>query len=162
TTVESIPPSPGTMSDRADEGAANLRAAPTPRPRLRDLALAAIAGVTERAEASSPSPESAYLKKRAETVSRSGTSWPCAVARAIPQPAPGDEGLAHLALEFGLNEIETLVVALATAVENDTMAGRVLAHVQTPVGGSRPTLGLIATAFAPIADDPSSLIPSLA
>ena len=37
-----------------------------------------------------------------------------------------------------------LAVALACAAETDPMVGRVLAWLQAPVGGARPTIGLIA------------------
>ncbi len=59
-----------------------------------------------------------------------------------------DALLAELAGTLKLHHIETLTVALAAAVEMDLMCGRAVAHLQAPVGGSRPTLGLIAAAFA--------------
>src|SRR6266581_2822974 len=44
--------------------------------------------------------------------------------------------------------LDQLAVALASAVEDDAMAGRAVAWLQAPVGGSRPTLGLVAGALA--------------
>jgi len=46
-----------------------------------------------------------------------------------------------------LRPAELLSVALAAAVETDLMCGRAVAHLQSPVGGSRPTLGLLGAAF---------------
>ncbi len=47
-----------------------------------------------------------------------------------------------------------MTVALAAAVEMDLMCGRAVAHLQVPIGGSRPTLGLLAASFEePEADE---------
>ena len=59
-----------------------------------------------------------------------------------------DAPLLDLSQQLGLRCIETMTVALAAAVETDLMCGRAIAHLQAPVGGSRPTLGLLAAAFA--------------
>jgi hypothetical protein len=61
----------------------------------------------------------------------------------VSNPAPEDLPLLHLAEECDLNTVELLTVALVLAVESDVMAGRAIAHLQAPVGGSRPTLGLL-------------------
>src|SRR6266571_4786610 len=50
-----------------------------------------------------------------------------------------------------LSLIETLAVELAATVERDAMAGRAVAYVQAPLGGSRPTVGLLAAAFGRLA-----------
>ena len=63
-------------------------------------------------------------------------------------PGADDMRLSRLANTFGLTVFEQLATALATAVEEDAMAGRALAWLQSPVGGSRPTLGLAARALA--------------
>ncbi len=64
--------------------------------------------------------------------------------RGAVSPCP----LQELAERLSLRRVETLAVALAVAVETDLMSGRAVAHLQAPVGGSRPTLGLLAAAFA--------------
>jgi hypothetical protein len=63
-------------------------------------------------------------------------------------PATADLPLLELANRLGLNHIELLSVSLASTVETDLMCGRAIAHLQAPLGGSRPTLGLLSAAFA--------------
>ena len=63
-------------------------------------------------------------------------------------PAEADRRLVALADALGLDDAELMTVALCTAVEQDAGAARAVAAVQAPVGGSRPLLGLAATAFA--------------
>lgn len=56
---------------------------------------------------------------------------------------PAEDQLLHaLARALPLQPVEVIAVAMATAVETDAMVGRVVAWLQAPVGGSRPTLGL--------------------
>jgi hypothetical protein len=57
-----------------------------------------------------------------------------------------------LARELDLSLSELLATALAAAVEDDVMTGRALAFLQAPVGGSRPTLGLLAHLLADLPD----------
>ncbi len=59
-------------------------------------------------------------------------------------PASEDERLRALAGELRLSTAETLGAALGVAVETDAMAGRALAWLQNPSGGSHPTVGLVA------------------
>jgi hypothetical protein len=63
-------------------------------------------------------------------------------------PQDCDYYLIELASKLDLNTVELLTVALARAVEEDPMASRVIAFVQAPVGGSRPTLGLLQSALS--------------
>lgn len=67
--------------------------------------------------------------------------------------APPDEDrlLCALARSLALHPIEVIAVALAAAVETDAMAGRVMAWLQAPVGGSRPTVGLVLAAAEALA-----------
>ena len=64
-----------------------------------------------------------------------------------------DHVLQALGEELGLTRVELLVTALAAAVETDLMCGRAIAHLQAPIGGSRPTLGLLATAMREFGDE---------
>ena len=66
-------------------------------------------------------------------------------------PRSEDCYLVDLADKLGLSQIELLTIALALAVEEDPMTGRAIAYVQAPVGGSRPTLGLLQAALLPVA-----------
>jgi hypothetical protein len=60
---------------------------------------------------------------------------------------PADGPLLDLGQQLQLHGVELLTVSLAAAVETDLMCGRAVAHLQAPIGGSRPTLGLLAAAF---------------
>jgi hypothetical protein len=66
----------------------------------------------------------------------------------LRSPNEYDARFGLLSRALGLSVFEQLVVALASAVEDDVMAGRAVAWLQSPVGGSRPSLGLAASAFA--------------
>jgi hypothetical protein len=78
-----------------------------------------------------------------------------ALADALMTPDPADAPLAQLARDLRLSRCEVLAIALAAAVEDDPLIGRFLAQVQAPVGSSRPTLGLLSTAFADPAGSPA-------
>jgi hypothetical protein len=82
------------------------------------------------------SPETDYLRTYLSKATLSG--W--------------DEPLSELERLLRLQPIESMAVAIAAAVETDPMAGRAVAYLQSPLGGSRPTLGLLAAAFTPLGD----------
>ncbi|TYC48376.1 hypothetical protein ETQ85_25850, partial [Zoogloea oleivorans] len=63
-------------------------------------------------------------------------------------PPPADLRLHGLVSRLGLSCAETLALALAASVELDVMAGRVVAWLQSPTGGARPTAGLVMTLAA--------------
>src|SRR5262249_33078737 len=69
----------------------------------------------------------------------------------LRRPEPIDVPLLSLAGELGLTRLEVLAVALAAAVDDDLFVGRAIAHLQAPVGGARPTLGLVSAALTPAA-----------
>lgn len=75
-----------------------------------------------------------------------------AVPQAIAHPRPEDEILLLLARAWAFSGPEILAFALAAAIEEDVMTGRAIAFAQAPLAGSRPTLGLMAEAFAPVLD----------
>jgi hypothetical protein len=64
--------------------------------------------------------------------------------------AAEDLALLALAEQLGLSVVELATVALLTAVEDDALFARAVAALQAPVPGSRPTVGLAASAFAPL------------
>ena len=70
-------------------------------------------------------------------------------------PPASDARLAALAAAPGwrLSTAELLAVALACAAETDAMIGRVLAWLQAPVAGARPTIGLVAMLAERFGDD---------
>lgn len=63
------------------------------------------------------------------------------------KPNAADEPLFAAAREFDLTATEILAVRLAVAIEEDVLAGHLLAHLQQPLVQSRPTIGLLAHAF---------------
>ncbi|MFL5496201.1 MAG: ATP-binding protein [Gemmatimonadales bacterium] len=130
----------------ADEQPAGL-----PAPTLGDCVLAAVAETIEGAAPSDGAGELSYLVERLRLVERFSGSWPRAARALARRPAPGDQPLVMLGAELGLSLGEILSVALAAAVEQDVMAGRAVARVQAPLGGSRPTLGLLATVLGTVA-----------
>lgn len=77
-----------------------------------------------------------------------GRSWNEDLESCLQNPDPADQPLIGLAVTLGLSRTELLTVSLAAAVETDMMCGRAVADLQAPVGGSRPTLGLLSAAFS--------------
>ena len=63
-------------------------------------------------------------------------------------PAESDVSLVEVAGQFKLAAIEILAVQLAVAAEQDLLVGHVLSHLQQPLAQSRPSIGLIAQAYA--------------
>lgn len=109
---------------------------------LRDLALAALARHLDATPDGGP--EAAWLAQQTKPLHETGRAFDTWLAAALEHPRSEDAALVELARRRALTPAEMLAVALAAAVEDDLMAGRVLAFAQAPVGGSRPTLGLLA------------------
>jgi ATPase family associated with various cellular activities (AAA) len=138
-------------ASRADE--------PAP-PTLRGHALAMVAAaVFGDIPPADPSPEAAFLLGHARAV---GPDRHAALRRALHAPAAADAPLLRLAAELELAPIEVLAVALAAAVEDDVMVGRAFAHLQAPLGGSRPTLSLLAACLEGAAPEGRRPIDALA
>lgn len=126
---------------------------------LRDLALARVAEACGTGGAADP--ELKPLARIAADVSQSGHSLAQSVADCLRHPAIADVRLARLAARLELTRVELLAIALAAAVEDDPVVGRLLARLQSPIGGSRPTLGLIVRAFATEQEPGLELLSSL-
>jgi hypothetical protein len=135
--------------------------APTPTPTLRDFAIAALAATAREALARSTDAEAAWLSERLRRV-ETQDDWRGALQRHLAAGTARDERLLGLAARLGLHPAEVLAVALACAVEDDVMLGRALVYLQAPAGGSRPTLGLLDTAFAPLAEPDARAIDVIA
>jgi hypothetical protein len=121
---------------------------------LQTLALALVARLSLDGDRSPASPEEQFLSNhfsRLQDRAHQG-SWQALLLRLVDRPAPRDKALVNLAKILDLTPVELLSAALALAVEEDPLVGRSLAHVQAPLGGSRPTLSLLDAAFAPLAD----------
>lgn len=120
---------------------------------LRVLALSAVAALAESNPAlNRESREWLYAAELLKQVPSDKTQWVQAVWAALGKPAREDRALAHLASAMSCTVVEALSIALAAAVDEDLMAGRVLAFLQAPVGGPRPTVGLLAAAFSNLAE----------
>lgn len=120
----------------------------SPAKNLRTYALAAVATlIPPHDRTGNESFEIRFLLDHLEAVNATELVWPDSIASYLDRPDPCDAPLIRLAREIGLRLAEVLTVILAAAVEDDVMVGRALAHLQAPLGGSRPTLGLIAAAL---------------
>ncbi|HEX8774581.1 MAG TPA: ATP-binding protein [Pyrinomonadaceae bacterium] len=140
-------PVPDAPHDQAGEAEASAAAA-TPRVTLRAYALAALTSHADNHHAhAAESFEMKYLSAHADAVDRERQGWMKSLIEYLRQPDASDRLLLGLAQELELNVLEILTVALAMAVEDDVMTGRALAYVQSPLGGSRPMLGLLSAAF---------------
>ena len=71
----------------------------------------------------------------------------------VNNPSESDQRLLSLAFHLALSDYEIMTLALLLGVEKNTMIGRCIAYVQSPVGGSRPTLGLLDSIFAQFKSD---------
>lgn len=130
--------------------------------RLRDVALAAVAEVcTLGHDGASGGQEHDLLRQFAAAARRHGKALSQAFDESLRTPTAEDARLLWLSSKLKLSRLELLAVALAAAVEDDAIVGRVLAHVQAPVGGSRPTLGLLARTFTSVFDPKAAVLPML-
>lgn len=66
----------------------------------------------------------------------------------LRHPSDSDAALADLARLFNLDTTEVLAIRLAIAAEQDLLTGHLLSHLQQPLAHSRPTIGLVAQAYA--------------
>ena len=90
--------------------------------------------------------EAEWLRSHRRAAIETGQSAEQLLAAWSRKPPSDDRRLHGLAVHLRLTPIEALAVALARAVEVDAMAGRAVAYLQQPTGGSRPTVGLITAA----------------
>ena len=137
-----------TLKSRQEPGADSV-----PSPTLRLLALSAVAALAEaNPTLNRSSPEWGYLADVLKQVPSDKGQWKPSVLKAVREPSGLDRVLVQLAGGLSCTVAEVLAVALTAAVDEDLVVGRVLAFLQAPVGGSRPTLGLLATAYADLVE----------
>ena len=123
--------------------------------RLRQIALAAIASnLVVNGEIDSP--ELKFLYHQHSELQKTHSKWSIALSATLKNPSKADILLLNLAAEINLTSLEILTIALAVAVEDDPVIGRVLARIQAPVGCARPTLGLLSTAFSSLLNSSES------
>jgi hypothetical protein len=114
-----------------------------PRPSLVTLATAALLDVARRASITGVAIDA--IQQRQPGVS---ADW----WRRLTSPAPAcaeDLPVLTLAAMLGLSAVEQLAIALLVAVEDDPQVAALVTALQAPSGGSRPMVGLVATALAP-------------
>lgn len=129
--------------------------------RVRDVALAAVEALCSKDACGESTREDQLLRETASMVRAGGRTVADALEFCIHDPGSEDRDLLWLADAMKLSSVELLAVALTAAVEEHALIGRVLAHVQAPVGGSRPTLGLLASAFGGVFAPPAAVVPAL-
>jgi ATPase family associated with various cellular activities (AAA) len=66
----------------------------------------------------------------------------------LKRPDEADQALVEVSRQFNLHAVEVLAVRLAIAAEQDLLIGHLLSHLQQPLALSRPTIGLVAQAYA--------------
>jgi len=136
---------------------ADAERAASAEPSLRSFALAAAAAIVQQAPEDIAPLELHYLREHLAMVATPGEKWYAGLAEYLARPQDADAPLLALARELEMSLVESLTVALAAAVEDDLMVGRALAYLQAPVGGSRPTLGLMASLLAELPGSPAPL-----
>jgi hypothetical protein len=72
-----------------------------------------------------------------------------------------DQPIGTLATAVGLGMVEQLALALLLAVEEDAATARLVMALQAPLGGSRPTIGLLAAAFDRVSATPGAAFDEL-
>ncbi len=146
--------STGSQADRPSAVPRTAHPAAITAISLQALALALVARLSLDGDHPPQTLEEQFLFNHYTQLQAHGASWQNLLQRSLSSPAPQDKALVDLAKILGLTPLELLSVALALAVEEDPLVGRSLIHVQSPLGGSRPTLSLLDAAFAPLSETP--------
>jgi hypothetical protein len=113
---------------------------PAPRPPLAALAIAALVALGRRAGVASSELE--VIGARGPEL---GDDWHAYLAG---EPFADDPSLAALTAMLDLTTVEQLAIAILIAVEDDAPIARLVNALQSPAPGSRPMVGMLATAFA--------------
>ena len=130
-------------------------------PRIRQIALAALASTCGFRGDAKPALVEKYLQDNLQKIETNGDSFELLLKNALLRPAAGDASLVWLGDRLGLTPVEIVTAALAAAVEDDPLIGRVIAHVQAPMGGSRPTFGLLERTLSAVWNNGRSVLPLL-
>lgn len=83
-------------------------------------------------------------------------NWRNLIKDYLLDPQPEDRRLVDLSKQLDLDIIELVSIVLVLAVEEDPVVGRAIAFIQAPVGGSRPSLGLLQATLENIATVPQA------
>jgi hypothetical protein len=134
--------------------AAELRALPADTaaaPDLRTVALAALRGVLA-ADAPAEHPLHRWVDEA--WAACGGEAWPHALDAALAAAPPTADGGAarwlRLTQRLQLDAAQTLAASIALQADLDPAFARLVEWLQAPLGGSRPMLGLLAAAIAPL------------
>ncbi len=134
-------------------------AAPVPAATLRTWALAAAGTFTWGGPPEGDGWEAGHLRACLDAVAAADGDWKSSLPAYLGRPAAEDVPLLALARDLGLSLAEILAVALTAAVEEDLATGRLIAWLQAPLAGSRPTLGLLAACLEPLSRTGSLIEP---
>lgn len=113
-------------------------------PAVRSIALAALRELIDASASSHP----LYSFVDSAHAECGGSEWTQVCARWRDRSA---DRLAAAARRFELDPAQAIVLSIAVQAEIDPAFARVVAWLQAPVAGGRPTLGLLAAAVAPLA-----------
>lgn len=121
---------------------------------LKNLVFASIADLLFSGEGKLPqSAEEQFFYDAYVSLPEIPQHWQALLEETLQQAShQGEAVILQLAHHYQLHWLELLALVLAMAVEQDAMAGRAIAYVQAPLGTSRPTLGLLESAFARFLD----------
>ena len=114
---------------------------------LRIFALAALARTTLPGNVKAGA-EATILRNHLTAAVAPTGSWRTSLAAYLEAPAPADRPLLDLSRALGSSLVEALTITLAAAVDEEPLVGRLVAHVLGRADTARPTLGLVAEAFA--------------
>jgi hypothetical protein len=136
---------------RAEKGV-DSRAADAPAAPPATLATFALAAIAARvlSDKHQQTGEVSFLRMQLEIADPGRVGWMPALVAYMQSPHAIDRPLLRLAATLGLTTFELLTVAVSAAVEEQVMVGRAVAHVQAPVGASRPTVALLGAVLAQV------------
>lgn len=119
---------------------------------LLTFALAALASCIPP-DSLKDSQHAGYLRNCVDAVQQHDTDPVEALHLYLSVPSEHDAPLFHVARALELTTIELLSISLAASVEEEIVIGQLLAYLQAPIATSRPTIGLLARAYAPFATE---------
>jgi len=108
------------------------------------LAHAALARLAPASAGGEPAAEASWLASRAPAAGDADAGAGAVVARWRTAPPAAEARLATLCDALDLDDLETLAVAVALAVDTDPMAARAVAWLQGSARASHPSIGLLA------------------
>lgn len=128
------------------------------KPNLREIALACVGHVLFADKLVEPvGQEQIFLYKHYERF-RDHTDFNKMIEQCRDACDTVDANLVQLVESLSISTIELVTIVLAIMVEEDPLVGRLFAFIQAPVGGARPSLGMLETVLRPLATNPRDWI----